>query len=241
MGFGLLLIGYLATYLLSLAGGYGCYPAIVGCFFLLYALFKLSEYEKRFLYAFYAVMPITLCVLFKVIAEIVGMGGETLPLIFGTEMFSKAVSYIKFVSDVVFHVMLFLAVSKTAKDTELPKIRRTALSDLVIYGVYSVSALANLIFPTQRYIFMFAFIAMLLCTVLNSVMIGLCYMKIADENDADMKAKPSRFKFVNDFREEYDKREEKAQKRNRELFEESRQRQIKKFRDHNDQKKKNKK
>ena len=53
MGFGLLLTGYLMTYLLSLSS-YGAFPAIIGCVIMLYALTKLIEYEPGFRYAFYA-------------------------------------------------------------------------------------------------------------------------------------------------------------------------------------------
>ena len=46
--------------------------------------------------------------------------------------------------------------------------------------------------------------------ILDLVLIFKCYAKICDEDDVDMPLKKSRFAFVNKFREETARREQKA-------------------------------
>ncbi len=220
MGFGLLFIGYLLTFLLSMAGGYGAYPAIVGCLVLLYAQTKLAEYEKNFKYSFFATLPMTACVAYELAVSAVTMMGISLPGFLGSAGMEAAMKYAGFVFEFAFHCFLLLAIAKIAGDTELGKQKTAAWRNLIIYGVYFATAVvASLISPetdAAPYLFLAQFVMYLVCMILNGVLIFSCYMHICDENDQDMKAKPSRFEAVNRFREEFDRREEKARQKSRE-------------------------
>lgn len=222
MGFGILLIGYLATYLMSRAGGYGCYPAAIGCILLLYSLTKLAEYESRFKLAFFAAMPVTVCVVYELAASICGLLGVSLPWILSSEAMTVAMAYAKLASDMLLHVALLLAVFKIASDTGLDKIRNASLRNLIIYAAYFIVALAQSFMPSDSSVSLYAFFLSLLLwlvwLVLNTVLFFSCYSKICDDGDQDMSAKQSKLKFINDIRNEYDKREEKAMNENRAYY-----------------------
>ncbi len=223
MGFGLLFIGYLLTFLLSMAGDYGCFFAIVGCVVMLYAMTKLVDYEPRFKYAFFSVIPMALCVAFDLCVALSAMMGEGLPGFLGASATEVAVKYAKLVFEMIFHVALLMSLAKIAGDTGVERTARAAWRDLIIYGVYFAAAVVTSCLPSglaaAPFLLMAQFGLYLLWLVLNSVAIFSCYMRICDEGDQEMKAKPSRFGFVNRFREEYDRREANAQKTQREYRE----------------------
>ncbi len=230
MGFGLLFIGYLLTFLLSMAGGYGAYPAIVGCIVMLYAMTKLVDYEPRFKYAFFSVMPMALCVAFDLSVAVSALLGGYLPGFLGWSVTADVVKYAKFVFELVFHIALLSSVAKIALDTGIEKTARAAWRNLIIYGVYFATAVVSSFLPGSLpiapYLLMAQFLLYLIWMILNSVALFSCYMRICDEGDQEMKAKPSRFAFVNRFREEYDRREANAQKTQREYREQKMKKRI---------------
>ncbi len=245
MGFGLLFIGYLLTFLLSIAGGYGAFPAIGGCIVMLYAMTKLIDYEPRFKYAFFSLIPLALCVAFELSAVLSSMMGSYLPGFLGWTITDKIVKYANFAFEMVFHVAMLSAVAKIAADTGVEKTSRAAWRNLIIYGVYFsagvVSSFLPGTLPAAPYILKAQLALQLLCIVINSVALFSCYMRICDEGDQDMKAKPSRFGFVNRFREAYDRREENARKTQREYREKKLRERAEQLKKNNSHKKKKKK
>ena len=220
MGFGLLFIGYLATYLLYLAGGYGCFPAMIGCIMMLYALAKLSEYEPLFKYAFFAAIPLTVCWGYFVAAEVALSFGTILPGFLSYTSTQNIIVYVRSFFDLAYHAALLLSIAKIAGDTGVTRTRNAAIRNLIIYAVFAVAQIADYLTPATSpyalYVFFGVMIFWLAELILNSVCIFSCYMRICDEGDQNMEVKPSRFKIINDLRAEYDRREAKAQKENRE-------------------------
>jgi len=220
MGFGLLFIGYIATYLLYLAGGYGCFPAIIGCFIMLYALTKIAEYEPRFKFAFFAVIPLTVCWGYFVAVEIASLFGTVLPGFLSWNGTKNTVIYIRSFFDLVYHTALLLSITKIAEDTGITKTKVAALRNLIIYVIFFVAEIIDYFTPVTSayslYIFLAVMFLWLAELVLNGICIFSCYMRICDEGDQDMEVRPSKFKIINDLRAEYDRREAKAQKENRE-------------------------
>ncbi len=209
MGFGILFIGYIAAYIMSLAGAYGCFPAIIGCVVMLYALTKLVDYEPFFKYAFFSLILLTLCVGYRLFDEVTVMFGSHLPWFLGHNATKTVFAYGKVLSDLLFNSMLFIAIYKIAKATEVEKIQKSAIRNVVFFALYSVLSIVIEIYP-NRYIFMAAMIVNLATVILNCVCICSCYMRICDESDRDMTAKRSKIEAVNKFRDEFDRREEKA-------------------------------
>lgn len=223
MGFGILFIGYLLTYLLSMAGAYGCYPAIIGCAMMLYALTKLVEYEDTFKLPFFAALPMTLCVAYSFVTELFTTVGVLLPAFLTSQITLTAVTYSSALFDLVFNVTLLYAISRIAKETGVERTKNAAIRNIVVYGVYFLSVLLDEALPRESsvrpYTFLTALALSLLVLVINSIVIFSCYMRICDESDTEMGRKESRFEFVNKFNKEFDRREQKAHKESREARE----------------------
>ena len=241
MGFGLIFIGYLLTFLLSLAGGYGCYPALIGCLVLLYAQTKLTEYEESFKYSFFATVPMLICAVFSASASLAELMGTTLPGFLGSDVTETVVRYADTAFKLVFHTLLLLAIAGIAKNTGLDKIKRASYRNLAVYGVYfalaSVAAMLPVGLEIAPYLFIAQFALYLICVALNASTLFSCYMYICDEGDQDMKAKPSRFESVNRWREEFDRREEKARRASLEYRAERMAKQEEKLKKKNEKKK----
>ena len=209
MGFGILFIGYVLTFLMKIIP-YGYVFEIVGLLIMLYAFTKLSEYERTFKYPFFASF---LLVALAIYNTCIMFGLSALDNIFYASFYPP----IKTVCDAVFHALLFVAVARIAKDTEVNKIQTAAYRNMIIYGLYFVlQMLISVPFFAKgeagKIVGMCGNILWLSWVVLDSIMIFSAYMNICDENDGDMSAKPSRFAFINKMREEFDKKESKARK-----------------------------
>ena len=218
MGFGLLLTGYLMTYLLSLSN-YGAFPALIGSVIMLYALTKLIEYEPGFRYSFYAAAGAGVTWLVLAVIAFFGIISVPLPGFLSSEVFVAGVRYLKMFFDLCFHIALMLAVMKIAGDTGLNGIKSSAIVNLVLYGVFFASEVADSTITdgyADRMVFLTTVIIWLVSLAMNSVMIARCYMKICDEDDQDMKRKPTNIGFIDRFYEALDKKEEKARKRDAE-------------------------
>lgn len=212
MGFGLLFVGYLATYLLSISN-YGNYPAIIGCFLMLYALSKLAEYEGGFKKAFFAALPMTAAVGALLVCDMLVAFGVLVKE--DIVIFDAVAHYVKIAADIAYHVTLLFAVARIARNTELPKIEKAAWRNLLISSLFFVTEVVEFTVPTtspaRMYIFFAAVLLWLSSLTLNGVMLMSCYMRICPEGDEDLPQKPSRFGFINKFRESYDRREAKMQ------------------------------
>jgi len=120
----------------------------------------------------------------------------------------------------VYHTALLLSITKIAEDTGITKTKVAALRNLIIYVIFFVAEIIDYFTPVTSayslYIFLAVMFLWLAELVLNGICIFSCYMRICDEGDQDMEVRPSKFKIINDLRAEYDRREAKAQKENRE-------------------------
>ncbi len=220
MGFGILFIGYIITYLFWMIGSYGSYFAIIGCFIMLYALTKTAEYEPKFKYAFFSLIPLMVCWGFFALKDAVDAFGTILPGFLASGTADTVVTYIRVVAELIYHFALLSSIAKIAGDTGVLKTRNAAWRNFAIYGVFVLTEILDTALPDNTYLALYVFMAVvilwLLSLVLNGICIFSCYMRICDENDTEMEAKQSRFEFINKFRAEYDRREKKAQKENRE-------------------------
>ena len=200
---------------MSLAGAYGCFPSIIGCMVMMYAITKLVDYEPFFKYSFFSLIPLTICVGYRLFDEITLMFGSYLPGFLGYEITGIIFAYGKVFSDLIFNLSLFFAIYRIAKETDVEKTEKAAIRNAIFFAIYSVVGIANEIYP-HRYIFMAAMIIYLVTVVLNCICIFSCYMRICDESDKEMTAKKSKIEAINKFRDEFDKREEKAREAHKE-------------------------
>ena len=225
MGFGILFIGYILSFVLSIAS-YGCVFSLVGYLTMLFALTKLWEYNGNFKYPFFTALPLALISAYDVFVMASGMMGIGY---INPEILKNALPYVEIALELAYHGTLALAMASIASDTGLGTIKANAVRNYALYILYFAIAAASIIPPVQasdagRYVTMAAFVAELFCIALFAILIFSCYKNICDENDEDMRAKTSRFGFVNKIRSEYNEKEEKAREADKQYRHERAQR-----------------
>lgn len=223
MGFGALFIGYVVTYIFSIANLGGIMDTvefvvmsiitnILGVLIMIYALRMLKDYNKFFKYSLYSSYALLVSgalniVMFALSDNIAGYLGDVL-------------GYVKAVVVFVFHILLLKGISVLANDVELPKIVKKSRRNTSFTLVYFVSSIFLLLpFPENiasdinLYVkFPVLFIG-IIWLVLNAALLYSCYMWICLEGDEDMEVKKSRFEFVNKLNSKLSNIEDKAYKK----------------------------
>lgn len=222
MGFGILLIGYFATTMMSipLSGmlpiDFGGFVKLLGYILIIIAAKKLLEYSQSFkaLIASSALMAAISG--FEAFIDVTVFLADNQIAIFP---FSNAIvylneiktfEYISFVSVIFFIATLCLAIKQIAEDTGVKKIEISATRNFVFYCIFFVVQAVSFMPFEWVTVYKSVFVASLLiiellCWILNLYMIFSCYAKICDSGDVEMKQKPSRFDFVNQKREEQER------------------------------------
>ena len=216
MGFGLLFTGYFMTYLMSVSYG-GYFIRFAGYSLMLYSFTRLSKYNTSFKLPLYSAISMLAVTAVDIYANV----GQFLYNSLIIEKFSLPQGFAEILGGVddiltfVFHACLLYAIRAIAKETEVGSISYSAARNFVFICVYEVLCLVAYLpfdfvdeykraFSLPMFLLYFAWI------ILDLVLIFKCYAKICDEDDVDMPLKKSRFAFVNKFREETARREQKA-------------------------------
>lgn len=218
MGFGLLFIGYFTAYIMSL-NRWGVLFRIFGYILASFGIIKLSQYNRNFIYSLYASLSLALINCFTALSGVSAYLYDNLVISsnpFG-DTFLSVIASIEMVMILVFHVLLLFAVRAIAKETEADKIVVASMRNLFFIGAYFVLYFVQylpfgFIDSYKRNMGMPIFVLYLVCLVFNLILLFSCYSGICDENDVEMERKPSRFEFVNKYREELDARQEKAKR-----------------------------
>jgi hypothetical protein len=215
MGFGWLLIGYFVATMMSF-NIFGALFKIIGFCIAGYGTKKLAAYHKSFSF-------LGICCALMIVASLLCAIGNISNFLYDNMVIASkllrdglynAFNYARAVAELVFNVVLCLAVSMLAKDAGERKITYISIRNLVIYCIYFVlqficwlpheyvgELLQATALPAVVQIFNFVII------LLNILMIFSCYRRICDEEDVEMPQKPSKFEFVNRMREEREQRE----------------------------------
>ena len=215
MGFGLLLIGYFIATLMSF-NIFGAVFRVIGFSVVAYASKKLSDYHRCF-------SLLTLASALALGVALLGSAVSISNFLYDNMIISEklindglanAFGYARYACELVFTVVLCVAIALLAKETGELKLTYVAVRNLVIYGVYFIlqficwlphEYVGNLLQFTAlpAVVQLISFVVILL----NILMIFSCYRKICDEGDVDMAQKPSRFEFVNQMRAEREEKE----------------------------------
>jgi len=205
MGFGVLFIGYIFTYLFSMTP-FNFISDLVGNALILCAALLLSRHNRFFKYAGYTSAAVFLCAAVNVVVRFVPQSAVTTVL-----------EYVKIFAVFLFHFTLLKGISTIAKETELPKIVRKAGRNTYITVTYFMFSLFLLLpFPEKianeftMFIAFPVFVLGLIWLFLNSTLIYSCYMWICLEGDEDMETKESRFQTVNKISNKLSSIEDKA-------------------------------
>lgn len=222
MGFGLLLIGYLITYIVAL-NTYGAAFRLLGYIVIAYAAFKLSEYERKFRLTAYVSAALALLSAISTAQFICEHLYDNMILSsnpFGG-VFATVMPYIDAIGVFALQLVLLLAIKKIARDTEVHNIELNAGRNIFFVSLYFIlSVVGYLPLPfKESYARYMGLPLVILYIAWIAFQIGIlfsCYARICDESDVEMERKPSRFAFVNKFRAELDAKQEKARRESEE-------------------------
>ena len=218
MGFGWLFIGYFFTVMnMQMFGIAGTLVRIFGLMLMAFAILKLRRYNSAFNITLIGILGM-LCV--SVLVFTISIDKLLFNnLIISSRFFSStAESVIEYSGQAVsfaFNASLLWGVFKIAKETEVDKISNNAIRNFIFfcmyYFVYALSFVPTEGIKSAKAEFaLIAWILYFACSILNIVLLFSCYARICDEADLEMERKPSRFEFVNRFREKQDRRSEQA-------------------------------
>jgi len=206
MGFGILFFGYFMAMLIFLGAFSVC--RAIGSALMAWAAVKLRRYHRMFDLLLW--MSLISVVFYGVRAV------SDIPLwLTGKALFSDTVINIFSVIDIpltfLFHVCMLMGIHAIAKETGVEKAVLAAIRNLVFYVLVLILQLLSFI-PTvvTRNLDVVAMILSFVLSVLNLILIFRCYAKICDSEDTEMEQKRSRFTFVNRYREELERKNQKA-------------------------------
>jgi hypothetical protein len=190
---------------------------LVGYVIMLFSFTKLNKYNRSFnfpAYAAVALIAVSAVESFMGIQEILYNSLTISDLLISMEIL-KTVNMVDDAITLVFNALLIYAVRSIAKETEVDSVAYSAARNFFVIALYYVlCAIGYLPFDFvdtyKLYFSMPIYLLYFVWIILMLVLIFKCYAKICDEADEDMPLRKSRFEFVNKFREETARREQKA-------------------------------
>lgn len=195
MGFGVLFIGYVVTFLFAMTK-LSVITNLFGALIMMYALTLLSRYNRFFKYALIASGALTV---YGIVYLIFVLFMNSSP-----EIMETVLTYVKAGIVFLYHIPLLKGISQLAYEVELPKVARKAVRNLSFTIVYFVFEIFTLLpFPQKiaeeinLYVSFPVLCMGLIWLVLNGILLFSCYMWICLEGDEDMEAKESKFEIVN--------------------------------------------
>lgn len=216
MGFGLLLIGYVTVYLMTM-NPLGALIRVAGYGLITYASLKLKKYHRAFSYLTVMSAVMLLPALALLCADGVQYLYDLMILdrLWINETHTMIIGYVDQGLSFLFQTAMLFGIRCIAKETEVRKISNNAIRNFIFvcfyYFVYAISFLPfQGIRDTQLELGVIAWVSYLACLLLNLLLLFSCYAKICDENDEDMARAPSKFSWLNRLWAEFDRREEKA-------------------------------
>lgn len=216
MGFGILFLSYFLAFFVPLS-----YLHIIGYAGMAWALSKLKDYRPAFLKALWWLIPLGICCLYHILASVLsllpslGLGEVQLPFV--NEMVTAVVSMIESALILCFHFVFMRQLRAFAAELELSDIAKRSDWGLWLVSIQCTTYIMALILELTGFSLpLFSIIALLLqfvWAIFNLYHLFTCYMYICPEGDEDMERKPSRFGFVNEFREKMDERDRRAREK----------------------------
>lgn len=209
MGFGILFLGYFTGMVMFL--GYLSVLRLLGAFIMLFAAFKLRTYNKAFALLLWACVVNIVFYGFATVLDVLGYVGSAFAL---GDAANTVMAVLKTPMTFALNMCMLVAIRSIAKETQSQKLFFSATRNIVFYCILFALELAALLpYELTRRLSVPAAVCSLVLSVLNMLLIFGCYARICDSEDAEMERKPSRFSFVNKFREEEEQRRQDAEKK----------------------------
>ena len=199
MGFGILFIGYLFLLNISFFG----YTDILAGALMLLALEKLKVWNKGFKAAFFAAIPFVLIGIFEFVLKLLGMFSAEI-----SPSFAVSAEAIRMLSLCPLHICLLFGCKQITKEVGLEKMESRAmmllpLVPLIFVGQSLLAIPALFKNVNEQNLLTVRFILLLATLVFLFTMLSFiykCYARICLPSDANMPQKPSRFRFINEYR-----------------------------------------
>lgn len=207
MGFGWLFLGYFVAFLMSFHK-FGFFTEIIGYYLIFLGLEKLSLYKNKIKNSVFPLIVMTIgsgVEAFFSLRE--SISGAVAPAAVMT-----AVTALCVIGNLFFHIFLLASISSLGQDTELPDVCRKAKTALFFaidsVAVQMLSLIISLLTPSVPGLSVLAapltvitVLLYLVVPILVLILVWRCYASICAPGDETMPVKPSRFAFVNKWRE----------------------------------------
>lgn len=216
MGFGLLFIGYVFEYVLGMSGvgRLGPFVYLIGYALLYAGTDRLQRYCHSMRRVKWPLLALLITGAYKTVVGLGDVFGFT--LVFVTEGVTAWVLTLDLALTLLLHVFLALSVRQLATRAQLPRQAVYAVRNLVLFVLYVVAWCVYELFGYQpSYLWGTVLLLQLLWSVLNSVLLYSCYMRICPAEVIEAERRPSRFAFINQLRAAFDQREQKAREADR--------------------------
>ena len=203
MGFGLLLIGYFLSTLMSMHA-YGWATQIVGFYLIFRALCKLWEYKHSFMRCLWPLVLMTVCQAILGVRHLFSDLPTNILSLFESIHVDNLINTIFVTVLMIFHFLLLSSIRELAFDVEDSDVERLARRDLFIVGAYFVFNITVAFLPAGNSLMVLRLILALAGLIYPFFILYLlfrCYARICAPEDKEMEQKPSRFAFVNKYRE----------------------------------------
>ena len=216
MGFGWLLIGYFVATVMTL-NPIGAGIRVLGYGLIAFAGKKLEQYHRSFLW-----MTVGACAMLAVSASLAISdlndflyGNLWINIRLISDTGRTWIGYIEKVFSFFFHGAMLFSIRAIAMETEVEKIATRSVRNFVFICMYELVYLVSLLpFDGVRAasgeLALIAWLLYLVWILMNLMLLFSCYAKICDEQDVEMEQKPSRFEFVNQFREKSEEKSRRA-------------------------------
>lgn len=186
MGFGLLLIGYFLSFLMSnIHSAFG----FAGAYLMINGLLKLKDYKSEFTYALYPAGLFMALSLKDTVLELLSVFGEEVAFFEGAVI--STVSELLMIAAVsAFHLSLFLSIGGLAKEIGIEKIRVSSLRNLVFFALYVILCAARFLpvkYPDTfvLYLNLIIMLMQLFWIFLTILLLFSCFRNIADKEKQD--------------------------------------------------------
>lgn len=200
MGFGLLLIGYIITYLGSFVAQISAFTNILGVGIIIYSLRKLVFENKLF-------MASAVFAFFAEIASIISLAIQ----IFSTNensMVSIIFAYIAEISIILLNILVMLGIFFLAKAVSLPKIMYMSMLTVGISGLnivfYILCETVKSQYALERLVIVYMILQVLI-VVLSLIVVFNSYVRICYEGDEKMQKQGTGSKFMDTLNNMFDK------------------------------------
>ncbi len=214
MGFGLLLIGYIISYVSAI--GFGPYlfaGILIGGTIMLVGLVELRKYAPTFVYAIIADTLLLFCSFYAALVFLETRFGLPVGIV-GLNLKSYF-DWAQMITGFIFNITMLYGIADLARRVELFDMRVKAYRNMIFVLLFNVLQFI-LAFPISVFdsgragLTMILIIFQLTYTIINAVLIFKCYAMICPEGQENMHRRRSRFEFINKMRKIQDDREEQV-------------------------------